>query len=292
MPTPPLPLLHQLLSALRIPVLPPSLSATPPSLLLIILEAILGARLPLPHPIRLCQTRQDELAVTKCILGVLADDILGMDLSIIDPARVVKGKEQEMAVIVMALVVVAKRKGIHISFPTAETDEEEDDAEEAQITGQINWLRGVDDDLSSDLPPPITPDVSYCPGPPSSPIPRETPSTDVFGARQPFFTRWKSSSDIQDHYDDCSLDTRPVTNLAASPDPQSSPIYNLTASSNGFDPYVTPLHCVEREERQVLANSKRRSPAQMHSHPSLDSATSNKTVLQLMLEEFGLDLVS
>ncbi len=147
MPTPPLPLLHQLLDGVHIPIHPASLSATPPSLLLLILEALLDTRLPLPLPVRRCTTQSDELAVVKCILGVLADDVLGLDLSAVDPRRVVNGEEAEMAVIIMALVVMAKRNGLRLTFPLPN---ERDD-----------WLREIFD--STELPEPILPDVSLSP---------------------------------------------------------------------------------------------------------------------------------
>ena len=57
----------------------------------------------------------------KCILGVLADDLLGMDLTLVNPRKVVEGKEREMEVVIMALIVVAKRKGIDVK-PRDEND--------------------------------------------------------------------------------------------------------------------------------------------------------------------------
>ncbi|WWD22123.1 hypothetical protein CI109_106612 [Kwoniella shandongensis] len=282
MPTPPLPLLHQLLSALRIPVLPPSLGATPPSLLLIILESILSTRLPLPHPIRLCQTTEDELAVTKCILGVLADDILGMDLSVIDPVRVVKGKEQEMSVIIMALVVVARRKGLTIRLPIPEPEDQRD---QSMLADQTKWLPESEEDLSIDLPPPLAPDISYPSGLASSPLrPSQTP-VDVFGSWRPPTSRSTSFYDDPIDNNASTYDGELNKEMLTSPARQSFSPYDLSISSNEFDPYVTPLQQVEHQDR---TNHHEISL----SHSSLETTTSNKTVLQHMLEEFGLDLDS
>lgn len=81
------------------------------------------------------------MAVTKCILGVLADDLLGMDLTLVDPRKVVKGEEREMEVVIMAFVVVAKRKGI-ILHPKETVD----------------WLEEEDE---GGLQEPMLPDVSF-----------------------------------------------------------------------------------------------------------------------------------
>jgi hypothetical protein len=114
MPTPALPLLHQLLAILHIPIHPPTISSISPSLLLLILESLLSQRLILPHGARLCKTEEDEISVIKCILGVLADDLLSMDLTLVDPRKVVEGSERELEVVIMAFAVVAKRKGMDL----------------------------------------------------------------------------------------------------------------------------------------------------------------------------------
>jgi hypothetical protein len=138
MPTPALPLLHQLLQTLHIPIHPPTLSSISPSLLLIILESLLQYRLDLPHSIRLCATTEDEVSVIKCILGVLADDLLAMDLTLVDPRRVVSGQDRELEVMIMAFAVVAKRKGLDLKPREAEVgdwsfDREEEEEEEERL---------------------------------------------------------------------------------------------------------------------------------------------------------------
>jgi hypothetical protein len=147
MPTPALPLLHQLLATLHIPIHPPTLSSISPSLLLLILESLLAYRLPLPKNIRACATTEDEVAVMKCILGVLADDLLGMDLTLVNPRKVVEGKEREMEVVIMALVVVAKRKGIDVK-PKDEND-----------GGMGDW--SLEQEEEEGLQEPMIPDISF-----------------------------------------------------------------------------------------------------------------------------------
>ena len=159
MPTPTLPLLHSLLDTLSIPIHPPSLSSTTPSLLLLILETLLSSRLPLHSSIRQCSSPNDEIAVVKCLLGVLGDDELGMDLTVVDPLRVVYGYPDELGVVIMALVVIAKRRGVKVDIPKHSTSWEwaTDSAETTETF--------VDDTLSTDdewdrLAKPLEPDYS------------------------------------------------------------------------------------------------------------------------------------
>jgi len=140
MPTQALPLLHQLLQNLHIPIYPPTLSSISPSLLLLTLESLLAYRLPLVKNIRLCSTKEDEVSVMKCILGVLADDVLGMDLTLVDPRRVVEGEERELEVVIMAFVVVAKRKGIDLK------------------PREVDWM---EDSEEEGLQEPMIPDISF-----------------------------------------------------------------------------------------------------------------------------------
>lgn len=152
MPTPALPLLHQLLRLLHIPIFPLTLSSVSPSLLLILLESLLGHRLDLPSGLRTCETQDAEVSVIKCILGVLADDLLAMDLTLVDPRRVVAGAERELEVIIMAYAVVAKRKGLDIRVPKEE---------EAEFDWSLNQEEEGETASSSRLQDPIEPDVSF-----------------------------------------------------------------------------------------------------------------------------------
>jgi hypothetical protein len=167
MPTPVLPLLHQLLRLLHIPIFPPNLSSVSPSLLLILLESLLGHRLDLSPGLRTCETTEAEISVIKCILGVLADDLLAMDLTLVDPRKIVAGAERELEVVVMAYAVVAKRKGLDLRVPQEEEEVEFDWSLEEEETAS-----------SSRLQDPIEPDVSF-----SSPIMEQD---DVFMASHPY----------------------------------------------------------------------------------------------------------
>jgi hypothetical protein len=167
MPTPPLPLLHALLRALRIPIFPSSLSTISPSLLLLALESIVG-RIRLDS--RLCATRDDEIAVAKCILGTLAGET-EMDLSAVNPVSLVDGRADEMAVVIMGLVVTAKRRGVDVRLEPAVRPAAQDDSMSSEDIEASN----------APLPTPLEPDISYYPI--ISPVRKSRTGTpDVFGS--------------------------------------------------------------------------------------------------------------
>ncbi|KAK4689836.1 hypothetical protein P7C73_g274, partial [Tremellales sp. Uapishka_1] len=267
MPTPTLPLLHQLLRALRIPILPPSLATTSPSLLLVVLETLLGSKLPLPHPIGLCNTASDELAAIKCILGVLADDVLGMDLTVVDPAKVVEGSEPEMAVVVMALVVVAKRMGVVVRLPSPEIEHDE--------VG-MDLSRVLEDTPSpTSLAPPILPDVSYSSSASSS-------SKDVFATSSHFRPSTSMLFDRHELDHSAGLHTFEDETSSISEVPLS-PI-----SSTGYTTPTIPRTADKpRDHSAVVVRNDSN-----WSRSSGGTNTGRKTVLQDMEEEFGLGLES
>lgn len=275
MPTPPLPLFHQLLTALHIPINPPSLAAIPPSLLLLTLETILNTRLPLPHSTRLCQTSGDELVVIKCVLGVLADDILGMDLSVVDPVNVVRGKEHEMAVMIMALVVAARRRGVHITLPPPAKGDRRGDSR-LGVEKVSSWLDDDEEDweesasLRSALPPPILPDISL------------------------------SSSETS------VLDTSAGTSFTMQLPDDEFPYLKVTPDKRDYgrtqEGFVTPImnrtgvskaHRLSSPSRQMITpstGSKGNASARSPSLESSEEQGSGRTVLQYMLDELGLGL--
>ncbi|GMK59782.1 hypothetical protein CspeluHIS016_0803880 [Cutaneotrichosporon spelunceum] len=107
----PLAVLHALLDTLSLRVQhPTSLFAVPPTLLLLILEH-LGPRLPLPSALRCPSDRGAEIELTKILLGSLAPEV-GLDLGAIDPARAVDGSEPDIAALVLALALLAHRRGV------------------------------------------------------------------------------------------------------------------------------------------------------------------------------------
>ncbi|RSH83883.1 hypothetical protein EHS25_005498 [Saitozyma podzolica] len=253
MPTPSLPLLHQLLHHLGIPVLPPSLSSTSPSLLLVILEALVDTKLPLPPSTRLCPTQDDEVSVVKCILGVLADDILAMDLTLVDPVRVVQGSELEIAVLVMALAVLAKRQGIGLSLP----------APSSQMDRPF-WLSDTEDDdpTLADLPPPISPDCST------------SPRSLELGARNDVFGGLPDFLHTQDRHESARRNT----------------VDKHATLETHFDMPVVFMPGMDTSSAAL--NLREHSKPSFHSSHSR-STTSNdrrRTVLQDMLEELGLGL--
>lgn len=253
MPTPSLPLLHQLLHHLGIPVLPPSLSSTSPSLLLVILEALVDTKLPLPPSTRLSSTQDDEVSVVKCILGVLAHDILAMDLTLVDPVRVVQGSDLEIAVLVMALAVLAKRQGIELSLPAPNPQLE-----------RSYWLSDTEDDdhTLADLPPPISPDCSM-----SSRNPNFGARNDVFGALPDLLHTQNRHEAAQQ----TTLDGHATIKTHV-----DVPV--------GFMPGM--------DTASAALNFREHSKPTMHSSSSRSTTSSDhrRTVLQDMLEELGLGL--
>jgi hypothetical protein len=253
MPTPSLPLLHQLLHHLGIPVLPPSLSSTPPSLLLVILEALVDTKLPLPPSTRLCSTQDDEVSAVKCILGVLADDILAMDLTLVDPIRVVQGSELEIAVIVMALAVLAKRQGIELSLPAPSSE-----------LDRSSWLTDTEDDdpTLADLPRPISPDCSI------------SPRNPEFGARDDVFGGVPDLLHTQDRHEAARRDT--VDKHATLKTQVDVPVVFMPGMGTAS---AAPNF---REHSKPLPHST--------SSRSTSSSDHRRTILQDMLEELGLGL--
>jgi hypothetical protein len=253
MPTPSLPLLHQLLHNLGIPVLPPSLSSTSPSLLLVILEALVDTKLPLSRSTRLCCTQDDEVSVVKCILGVLADDILAMDLTLVDPVRVVQGSELEIAVLVMALAVLAKRQGIELSLP----------APSPQLD-RSSWLTDTEDDDSTlaDLPRPISPDCSISPRNPD------------FGARDDVFGSLPDLLHTQDRHEAAHINTLDK---------------HATIKAHVDVPVV---FMPGMDTASAAPNLRKHGKPSLHSSSprSTTSSDHRRTVLQDMLEELGLGL--
>jgi hypothetical protein len=257
MPTNSLLLLHQLLCALYIPIIPSTVSSTSPSLLLIVLETLLKYRLPLPSSIRLCATPDDELAVIKCILGVLADDILGMDLTVIDPLRVVQGSEAEIAVMIMAMAVIAKRSGVRLSLPLAESIEG-DLRDDSGDRPETSWELGPTS--PSNLPMPMLPDHSFSvehQSDPPSPL-----QSDVFGSGPPS-SRYVAGAMYG------------LQRMAKQP-------AGLHSQYIDFQPFTTI-----RATRASTYDDDRPASG-LTSTSASGGAAKKRTVLQDMLEEFGL----
>jgi hypothetical protein len=110
MPIPILDTFQQILDDLSIPIRPRTLAHIPIPLLVLTCERILRQRID-PDPAG--SSFGDEISVVKCLLGVLVHE-LSIDLSSVNPARVVEGREGEMGVIVMAVICLAKRRGMKV----------------------------------------------------------------------------------------------------------------------------------------------------------------------------------
>lgn len=154
MPTPPLKILHALLSALSLDLPVPSLSSIPPSLFLLLLETLLERRLDLSPNLRAPISPDDDVELAKCILGVLTPE-LGMDLSLVDPARVAAGSAVEIGVVVMALAVLARRRGVDLEL---DPDNYDSGHEESVYDSVYSHSRSLLDDDDDDIPvPPLIP---------------------------------------------------------------------------------------------------------------------------------------
>ena len=309
MPTPILPLLHALLNSLDISIVPSSLASTSPSLLLLVLEKILGSRLPLPTRLRIC-TPEHEVDVVKCILGVL-DEELGKDLTIVDPRQVVLGGQEDLGVVIMALTVLARRKGIDVVIPDDE-DEDNPSSEESEVLDLSGDLDLGEYDEKAALPLPLEPDVSLSPRQVADdPFARSHPPSGRGSGSLLFDVpkRHSASDEIED-IDEWKLH-------GSSPDLPQPRIPPITPVTEDLDPYNTPIpyridlgsaiptHLesygaaldlespIMPEDRQqdawdldrIRKELSRSSPV---TRSSGDGST--RTVLDDILEEFGLDL--
>ncbi|KAL1405944.1 hypothetical protein Q8F55_007626 [Vanrija albida] len=153
MPTPPLPVLHALLDVLGVPIRPASLRSVTPTLLLLVLESLLGQRLALTPELRRPASRREERALAQVVLGVIADDVLALDLGAVDPERVCSGATPDIAVVIMALAVIARRRGLPLCLPEEAEDEDEDEAQDADSS----LLLEDEDSVRALAAPPLQP---------------------------------------------------------------------------------------------------------------------------------------
>lgn len=250
MPTPPLPVLHALLTALSLPrvLYPSSLGSVPPALLLLVFECLLARRLPLPSSLRSPRTRGAEIELTKIVLGSLADDILALDLAVVDPARLVDGSEPDIAVVIMALAVAARRRGIAMRLPS-EVGEDECDISWESLEGDKSLLDAEADEGSLQSVQPLQPVRS----PPIS------PSYSAFTTPP------------------CHLDKRDCNGL-----PRDYSLASSTSASSRSYEWTAVLDPLARTP------SPRRTPSPEAFSPWPATSPARKTVLQSMVEEFGL----
>ncbi|WVW78630.1 hypothetical protein I302_100589 [Kwoniella bestiolae CBS 10118] len=289
-------LLRSLLATLNIPINPPSLSSIPPSLILLTLESILKQRLSIPEEVRRCNTEQDAIGLVKCLLGILADDLLGIDMSLIDPIRVLRGKEREMEVVIMGVVVVAKRNGIDLDLGRMREEGHMHERRRKQGYGKERmggrFTLDDEDDTEGSLPRPIQPDRSFSF---LSPI---NESQDVFGvyhegaSQKDVKGTERQGSDFPEILDDGDIHVGNGHEGYAN-------INDISRISDEFDPFLTPIHDTFPRQDTTDAKQDKRRPShgneplkQSYTSTSTTSgfsSISGKTVLQCMIEEFGLE---
>ncbi|WRT64929.1 uncharacterized protein IL334_001869 [Kwoniella shivajii] len=304
MPIDPIILLNSLLSKLGIPIRPTSLSSIPPSLILLILETVINERIPLPDELRYCESENDELGLIKCILGVMGgDDHLGIDMSIIDPMKIVHGSERELEVVIMCLVVISKRNGIRIdaSKQHMEYDEMNDVPDNGEDLHEEEEEEEQEGDLSNEyLQRPIQPDRSFTSPPDSDKV----PDIDVFGATETQLHGKNDNlmeEDIGSYLIDSKYSHRQNPYQQNGKHQYHDDQNDISGISDEFDPYLTPIQYPpdpDQEARRVLSKNNhllkeptlRSSQTYSYSSSIGSGSTSGKTVIQHMLEEFGLDL--
>lgn len=270
MPTPPLPVLHALLTALSLPptVHPSTLASVPPTLLLLVLELLLSHRLPLPSSLRSPRTRNAEIELTKIILGSLADDVLALDLTVVDPVRVIDGSEPDIAVVIMALAVAARRRGVAMRLPS-EVGEDECDISWDSMEGR-SLLDAQDEAPLKDVEPlePLRSPVSTAP---SSRSPFQTPP------RAPARTASQTNGE-----QDAPTEAIGAVDEPRDYAPSTSTVPISDEWTTGFDPLArTPS---PRRTPSPTTSSTWSSSSRARSWRS----AGRKTVLQSMIEEFGL----
>lgn len=234
----------------------------------------------------------------KYLLGILADDLLGIDLSLIDPIRVLRGKEREMEVVIMGVIVVAKRNGIVLDLGHTREEGQDSSYIHARRKKQGNGKQRMgrrftlddEDDTEDSLPRPIQPDRSLSF---SSPI---NQSRDVFGVYHEGDVKGteRQDSDSQEIINDVNIHDGDENGHGG-----YSNINDISRISDEFDPYLTPIH--DTFPHYITTDASQDKLGLSHQHqtltqpytstttPSGSSSSSGKTVLQCMIEEFGLE---
>ena len=186
----------------------------------------------------------------------MADDELGIYLSAVDPTRVVSGEEDEMGVIIMALVVIAKRRGLDVSIDRSEgaasiesvpagrlrrvreRNGEEQETQDEQDTGVFSMMDREDDtgDISVE---PLEPDYTV-----SSPIATPALSPDVFGSLNVGHTRSISDglfarSDRDFVHQRFALPLK--ERLGGVNENEHADFYGHNVHQDGYEAYSTPM---------------------------------------------------
>ncbi|KAG2013077.1 hypothetical protein CC2G_010015 [Coprinopsis cinerea AmutBmut pab1-1] len=117
--------LNDLMNGLYLPISIISPTDLTPSLLMAILESLLGEKIPLPGLSSRGKTNPTDLKVqkVKIFLGVLETDVLQQDvgLSEIDPRKLARGEWEETVSVAEVLVWIGKRVGL-LPRPSSSTE--------------------------------------------------------------------------------------------------------------------------------------------------------------------------
>lgn len=194
----------------------------------------------------------------------------------VDPMNVAQGGEHEMAVMIMALVVAARRRGIHVTLPppAKAVGNGRRCSSKMGVEKVSSWLDDDDDEedwensalMRSALPPPIPPDVSLS----SETSVLDTSAGTSFTMEQP---------DDEFSYLKVTPDKRGYERTQGG---FMTPVMNRTDVSRGRPPSPS---------RHMITPTP--GPRENFSAQSLGSSEeqgSGRTVLQYMLDELGLGL--
>ncbi|RXW15401.1 hypothetical protein EST38_g10457 [Candolleomyces aberdarensis] len=137
-------MLNDLLKALYIPIQILSPTDLTPSLLVAILESLLGQKLPIPSGSSSNGTNMLKVQKIKLFLGVLETDVLQEDvgLSKVDPRKLAAGEWAEAYFVAKVLCMVGVREGLLVS-PSSR---------EARRKGRVGSERDREKEKNVDLP--------------------------------------------------------------------------------------------------------------------------------------------
>lgn len=215
----------------------------------------------------------------------MADDELGMDLSAVDPVRVVMGTKEEMGVIIMGLAVIAKRHGIEVHPKSDYGDLSMDSRRSEDILDE-------DEDLGSDsLDDPLQPDVTL-----SSPIMPDQRLHDVFGVTRDHRHNRTIFHERENHHR-----RHPSESHGQNDNIHDGYIHDTPLLRN--DKIHSPIPLVSTVQMNRDADEKRRillrdvmafdkvstwQGSSQTTTRSTGNSSGHRTVLQEMMDEFGL----
>ncbi|WWC67783.1 uncharacterized protein I206_101695 [Kwoniella pini CBS 10737] len=214
----------------------------------------------------------------KSILSYDLLEIEKIDLSLINPLNIIKGFKKELEILILCLILLAKKNGIIIIIVKESNSSEMINNNEIRIDNEDNKLWNKE----NSLPIPIQPDKSFSPNMNISTF-LENQQIDS-NQNDSISSNWLNKNNEEINFDNSMV-------------------------SDEFDPFLTPIHqkfiqshraqSLQYQENNLIEDSDRSmeenhemtlTNSQSHSmSKTISSSSSGKTVLQLMLEEFGLN---